>query len=136
MTRRESLSPFKKGVFELDPILTDELKHYGVKGMKWGVRKDRDGGSNRRRSKRQPAEEAKATLKKRKRATSAAERLSNQELQKRIQRLELEKKYTNLTENKREGILVKTGGRVAKDLLYEVSKDLAKDMVVSAIKRK
>lgn len=122
--------------FKMDPLITDELKHHGVKGMKWGVRKDRDGGSNRRRARRQPAEEAKATLKKRKRATSDAERLSNQELQKRIQRLELEKKYTNLTGNKREGILVKTGGRVAKDLLYEVSKDLAKDMVVSSIKRK
>ena len=122
--------------FKMDPLITDELKHHGIKGMKWGVRKDRDGGSNRRRSKRQPAEEAKATLKKRKRATSDAERLSNQELQKRIKRMELEKKYTSLTKNKRDGVLVKNGERVAKDLLYEVSKDLAKDMIVSSIKRR
>ena len=27
--------------FKLDPLVADELKHYGVKGMKWGVRKDR-----------------------------------------------------------------------------------------------
>ena len=122
--------------FKLDPDIADELKHYGVKGMKWGVRKDRGGQSSRRRARRQPAEEAKATLKRRKRATSEAERLSNQELQKRIKRMELEKKYTSLTKNKRDGVLVKNGERVAKDLLYEVSKDLAKDMIVSSIKRR
>lgn len=122
--------------FKLDPSITDELLHYGVKGMKWGVRKDRGGRVSRRRARRQPAEEAKATLKRRKRATSEAERLSNQELQKRIQRMELEKKYTSLTDNKRNGVLVKNGERVAKDLLYEVSKDLAKDMIVSSIKRR
>lgn len=120
--------------FKLDPSVAGELMHHGVKGMKWGVRKDRGGQSSRRRARRQPAEEAKATLKKRKRATSDAERLSNQELEKRNKRMELEKKYTSLTNNKRDGILVKTGERVAKDILYEVSKDLAKDMIVSAIK--
>ena len=122
--------------FKLDPTVTNELMHHGIKGMKWGVRKDRGERSGRRRARRQPAEEAKATLKKRKRATSDAERLSNQELQKRIKRMELEKKYTSLTKNKRDGVLVKNGERVAKDLLYEVSKDLAKDMIVSSIKRR
>ena len=119
--------------FKLDPTVTDELKHHGIKGMKWGVRKDRGERSGRRRARRQPAEEAKATLKRRNRTTSA-ERLSNEELQKRVKRLELEKKYNNLTTNKREGLLVETGGRVVKDLLYEISKDLAKEQVVSVIK--
>ena len=32
--------------FKLDPSVADELMHYGIKGMKWGVRKDR--GSSRR----------------------------------------------------------------------------------------
>ena len=33
--------------FNLDTVLTDELKHHGVKGMKWGVRKDRDRATNK-----------------------------------------------------------------------------------------
>ena len=37
--------------FNLDPDIADELKHYGVKGMKWGVRKDRGGRSGLRRAK-------------------------------------------------------------------------------------
>lgn len=27
---------------------TDELYHFGVKGMKWGVRKDRQNGDNKK----------------------------------------------------------------------------------------
>ena len=44
--------------FKMDPLITDELKHSGVKGMKWGVRKNRDGGSRRGRAKGQSAGEA------------------------------------------------------------------------------
>lgn len=44
--------------FKLDPTIADELMHYGVKGMKWGVRKDRGGRSGRRRANDQSAGDA------------------------------------------------------------------------------
>ena len=44
--------------FKLDPIITDEIMHHGVKGMKWGVRKDRGGRSDRRRANDQSAGDA------------------------------------------------------------------------------
>jgi len=60
----------------------EDLMHYGVKGMKWGVRRKR-GRSGR-------VEEGRTTFKK------TPNRLSDVELQKRIRRLELEKKYREL----------------------------------------
>lgn len=65
----------------MEPV--EFLSHYGVKGMKWGVRKDRRGGSKGARSSR-------TTYKK------APVRLSDSELNRRIKRMELEKKYTDL----------------------------------------
>ena len=44
--------------FKLDPSVADELMHYGVKGMKWGLRKDRGGRSGLGRAKDLPAGEA------------------------------------------------------------------------------
>lgn len=60
--------------------LEDFLKHYGVRGMKWGVRKNR---SSKGRS-------GLTTFNKN------PNRLSDEELNRRIKRMELEKKYTDL----------------------------------------
>lgn len=68
-----------------DPV-SDHLAHYGVKGMRWGVRRKR--GSNGRVGGSKPS--GKTTFQKQ------PHRLSDAELQRRIKRMELEKKYREL----------------------------------------
>ena len=76
------------------------LEHYGTKGMKWGVRKKPGSGVRKTSSKAKGG--AKSTkIKKgaegsKKYKKSSAKSLSNQELQKRVSRLNMEKQYKTL----------------------------------------
>lgn len=71
-------------------VVEDILKHYGVKGMRWGVR----GGAS---SVGPSSSDAKTAAKaKRKAQTSGVKSLSNQELRDLNQRLQLEQTYNNL----------------------------------------
>ena len=53
------------------------LEHFGTKGMKWGIRKDRKGSGK-------------------KSAQQTAKTLTNKELKKRVDRMNMEKQYTSL----------------------------------------
>lgn len=73
--------------------MTNELYHYGVLGMKWGVRRDRSrsgGGSRRKRSMSEDAREA-SEIKKKK-----VSQMSNAELKKINERTRLEQEYSRL----------------------------------------
>ena len=72
--------------------MSNELYHYGVLGMKWGVRKDRSrsGGSRRKRSMSDDARDA-STIKKKK-----VSQMSNAELKKINERTRLEQEYSRL----------------------------------------
>lgn len=105
-----AMSQLQKGSAEIQNI----LEHYGVKGQKWGVRRNRSrgGGSNKTRT----------TFKK------APSKLSDAELAKRIERMQIEKKYNEL--NRRDvsngqklvsEILTGTGRRVATTVLTGAS---------------
>ena len=67
-------------------INEEELMHYGVMGMRWGVRRasKRSGGSKKKKASRQPQQQPKR-------------RMSNKELQARVKRMQLEKQYRDLT---------------------------------------
>ena len=72
--------------------MSNELYHYGILGMKWGVRRDRSrsGGSRRKRSMSDDAREA-STIKKKK-----VSQMSNAELKKLNERSRLEQEYSRL----------------------------------------
>lgn len=75
--------------------MSNELYHYGVLGMKWGVRRDRSrsSGSRRKRSMSDDAREASAIKKKR------VNQMSNAELKKLNERKRLEQEYSRLNPN-------------------------------------
>lgn len=72
------------------------LYHYGIKGMKWGVRKDRVKSGSRRNRKDSWSEDARTVneLKKKKK-----NQLSNAEMRKVNERLQLEQNYNRLNPN-------------------------------------
>lgn len=73
-----------------DPPLEGVLEHYGVKGMRWGVRKrrsDEPGSPDAERAKQHAA-----TVKK-----SGTKALSNKELQELVTRMNLEQQFSTLS---------------------------------------
>lgn len=83
----------------------DFIAHYGTKGMKWGVRNkpsSRKGGKGKKGRK--------------------VSDMSDEELKKKVGRLNMEKQYKSLTKNKRDQALVRKGAKVAGEILGKSAK--------------
>lgn len=105
----------------------DELQHYGVLGMRWGIRKDRSGGSRRTKGQINPSEDSKRATALRSKSVSE---MSNNELRELINRMNLEQQYSNLLNSSEK----KKGQSIVKDILKEVGKEVAKDYIKKGIK--
>lgn len=110
------------------------LAHYGVKGMRWGVRKkDRQSStdSGPKSTDAKTARDHRATVKK-----SGTDALSNKELQELVTRLNLEQQYSKLnaqttTAGKR---FVNGSKNMGKSLAKELVKEYAKQGAKTGVK--
>lgn len=99
----------------------NELYHYGVLGMKWGVRKDRGGGVSKTGRRRKSVKERPPAHEDYKKAHSkkSVREMSDEELRSRINRLDMERRYKDLkpdTKNRGKryiNSIIKTGTTVA-----------------------
>lgn len=88
----------------------DFIKHHGVKGMHWGVRKDRSG---------------KSRSTERTRFSKSPKKLTNEELKRRIARMETEKRYNEL--NKRD---ISAGEKLASEILTNTGRTVVTTIAV------
>lgn len=121
----------------------DFLIHYGVLGMKWGVRKSSSGGNRknklfrkkpsvvtkRKKAKQKKQREKDRSKRNKKMTTKSASKMTDAELAKAIKRLEMEKRYKDLSSEGRakskgkevvKDIMWSTGSRLGKEVLYQV----------------
>lgn len=98
------------------------LQHYGILGMKWGVRRSKNQlakSSKTRRSKTDNwSDDAKEVSKLKKKKVSE---MTNAELRKFNERMNLERQYSQLTQKEKNA-----GAKFCSDLLRETGKEIAK----------
>lgn len=123
----------------------NELMHYGVPGMKWGVRRTpaqlgrkKTSSSKSLFGKKKPKPKPKAKSESSKKETApkpkSVKEMSDEELSTAISRLQLEQKYKELSPQK-----VSTGKAVTKRILNNIivpaAEDVGRQMVKTALTR-
>jgi len=97
MTINDRIEAFLRG----NGVSDDELVHYGVPGMKWGVRRGTTGTSLgaivKRRAEKRAASSSEEHLNTRAAIKKGRHQLTNKELQDTITRLNLEQQYDRLS---------------------------------------
>lgn len=114
-------------------IREDELYHYGVKGMKWGVRRTaaqlgraiKKAGSSLKRSISESNKRANERKRERelREMKGKARKLSTDELKRRVERLKLEKEYNSLMAETRN-----RGKKAVGGVMSDISKNSVKNI--------
>lgn len=99
------------------------LNHYGILGMRWGVRRRRKVTAGKSKTNLSDDYKKKEELKKR-----DPKSLSNQELKALNERMQLEKQYKDLTRNE-----ISAGKRLVQEVLGSAAKETAKNFVAKAM---
>lgn len=111
----------------------NSLTHYGVLGMKWGRRKQKPSSGSSKTSRR---EEKKLTKESKKRGIVSTVKktkkvkikdLSDDELQKKIRRLQMEKQYRDLKKDE-----ISKGRKIAGQILSNVGVKLGTEVLYNA----
>ena len=103
------------------------LQHYGVLGMKWGVRRSqkRLARIDKKAKKQNWSEDAKSAAEIK---TKKLKQMSNADLKKLNERTRLENEYKNLKKSRNLGSrTINAGKKFAGDVLRETGKEIAKD---------
>ena len=117
--------------YKLSRESEDHLEHHGIKGQKWGVRRfqNPDGtriGAKKRKPKKEPEPERKAIHPKYK---EKADTLDDDELNKRIKRMENELKY-----NKQQDLLYPDKKRERRERIKKAMQDAISESVKEVVK--
>ena len=115
-----------------------ELKHHGIKGMKWGVRRTEEELARARSHVNNTKSLSRSTTKLRRTAEMEdPSKMSDEELRQKVQRMNLEKQYKDLSTsqvNKGEAITM-AALDVAGDVLALTGSAVAIAVSISALKR-
>ena len=114
--------------------MNNELNHHGIKGQKWGIRRfqNKDGSLTLAGRKRQKQNNDGPTHEDHSKSHSikSVKSMSDKELRDRINRLNMERQYAQLTAQEKS-----VGKKIVSEVLLNVGKELAKEYLKNYAKK-